>query len=418
MFQKKQKPFIIFTAFLFLFLCFSFVSALEIDYPGAGGGNLTEETTFPQYIGYLFNFSIAMAGIIALGVIIWAGIKILTSPDQPATVQDARTKITGALLGIIILLSSYLILTTINPSLKFLGLQDIKPTSGVYLTDDKGKDHYIADSTPDVGFNPTAVKFISSPEELIAVYDLNENKIDNTGVNSGGNFSGKSIYFLWNRSGVYFYPEANFLGKPLFLTSSANSLANYSFDKKTKSIRFINATGTYYGSAFFSESDFRGTCGFVTNEEEIANIETGFGNFYSHPIKGGLSSFRLFNVSNDDLGEVIFYDSPNCTGREHREAITKGTTSIYSDNLATVRYNDNTPLKDHILSFKINGNVGVLLAQKENLGGKCQFFTKPSGDNCWPSIESSSLQGELWPGTEYSIWGILVGSFGLFHVAE
>jgi hypothetical protein len=242
--------------------------------------------------------------------------------------------------------------------------------------------------------------------------------VDNTGINSAGNFSGRSIYFLWHRPGIYLYPEVNFLGKPLFLTASANSLSNYNFDKKTKSIKFINATGTSYGAAFFSESDWRGGCGFITNEEEITNIETSFGNYYSHPIKGGLSSLRLFSVADNDLGEVIFYDSPNCTGREHREVITKGTTSIYSDNLATVMYSDDTPLKDHILSFKINGNVGVLLAQKENVGGKCQFFTKPSGNNCYPSIESSSLRGTLWEGTEFATYGLFVGSFGMFHLAE
>lgn len=418
MFQKKQKSIFILSAFLLLFLCFSFVSAFEIDYPSAGGGEPGEGTTFPQYIKYLFNFSIAMAGILALGVIIWSGIKILTSPDQAETIKDARTKITGAFLGIIILLSSYLILTTINPRLKILDLQDIKPTSGVYLTDDQGKDHYVADSTSDVGFNPTAVKFISPPEELIAVYDSNENKVDNTGINSAGSFSGRSIYFLWHRPGIYLYPEVNFLGKPLFLAASANSLSNYNFDKKTKSIRFINATGTHYGAIFFTESDWRGGCGFIYADSlnpEIANLEVPSGDYKYTIGSKGLSSFRLLGLGTSDSGSVVVYDSPNCTGREYGQSVGGYITM---DNLADYEYSDGTALKDHIISLKMNGNIGVLLSTKERFEGKCQFFTKPSGNNCYPSIENSSLRGTLWEGTEFAVEGLFVGSFGMFHLAE
>lgn len=415
MFQKKQKLLLILTSFLLLFACFSFVFALETEYPDAGGDKITETTTFSQYVRYLFNFSIALAGIIAFGVMVFSGIKIITSPDQPETVKDARTKIIGAFLGIIILLSSYLILTTLNPQLSVLDLKEIKPTSGVYLTDDKGKDHYIADSSTDVGFNATAVKFISSSAELLAVYDASENKVDNTGVGSGGAFSGRSIYFLWNKPGIYLYPKLNFLGKPQYFNTSVSALSNYNFDKKTKSIKFIKGN-LPYGAIFFTESDFRGQCGFLSVGEEITDMSsTG----YTHPIgniDGGLSSFILLKyqppTSTVTTGNVVFYDGPNCTGHSKEEIASPVSFNPQYDLTNIFFDSTSIPEKDHIASFKINGSFGVLLTTKKSVEGKCQFFTKPSADNCYPSIQSSYLWEDWW------LLGPSVGTWVIVPLSE
>jgi hypothetical protein len=416
MIQKKQKLFLGLASFLLIFICFSFVSALEVEYPEAGGIKPSDTTTLPQYITYLFNFSIGIAGIIAFGVLVWSGIKILTSPDQPETVKDARTHIMGAFLGIIILLSSYLILTTINPQLKFVGLdKSPAPVTGVYLTDASGKDHYVADSSPDVGFIATAVKFISPPSELIAVYDSG-----GTGtLNPGAAFSGKSIYFLWNKPGIYLYPAINFQGQPLYFNSSVNNLSGVDFDKKTKSVKFVNSSSTSYGAIFFTESDWRGECGFVTNSENIADIDAASGSFYPYTIRGGgLSSFRLLGTSKDSSGNVIFYGAPNCQDPGYPQIMGAGGTGTYQPDLSKSKYSDGTLLKNHIISLKINGSIGVILSQKEKFEGRCQFFTKPAGDNCYPSLESTYLWGHLFEGTEYAMEGVLVGSFGLFPLAE
>lgn len=413
MIQKKQKLFLALTSLFLIFICFSFVFALEIDYPEAGGVKPGETTTLPQYITYLFNFSIGIAGIIAFGVLVWSGIKILTSPDQPETIKDARTHIIGAFLGIVILLSSYLILTTINPQLKFVGLdKNLVPVTGVYLTDASGKDHYIADSSPDVGFNATAVKFISPPSELIAVYDSSGKETPNPQTN----FSGKSIYFLWNKPGAYLYPQVNFIGQPKYFNSSVFSLSSYDFDKKTKSIKFIKKD-LPYGAIFFTQSDFRGQCGFFSIGDQITNMDS---NGYIHPIgniEGGLSSFILYQYQSNESaatpGNVVFYDAPNCTGHSRTEVASPVSYHPQWD-LANYFFSGTTiQEKDHILSFQINGNFGVLLTTEKDVGGRCQFFTKPPADNCYPSIENSYL----WETTSW-LYGPKVGSWVIIPLAN
>ena len=93
--------------------------ALEIDYPDIGvvPGPTTVATGLPEYIRYIFNFVIAFAGIILLYALIKGGSMYLTAAGSVTAMTAARSQISSAFLGIIILLGSYIILTTINPGL-------------------------------------------------------------------------------------------------------------------------------------------------------------------------------------------------------------------------------------------------------------------------------------------------------------
>jgi len=65
----------------------------------------------------LYTYIISIAGVIALTGLIIGGILYLTSAGDPEKLSKARKQILAAFFGIIILLSSYLILRTINPDL-------------------------------------------------------------------------------------------------------------------------------------------------------------------------------------------------------------------------------------------------------------------------------------------------------------
>ncbi|MDP2967000.1 MAG: pilin [bacterium] len=96
---------------------------LEIEYPSVPGVTTTPTTVgteLPIYVKYIFNFFIWIAGIIGLGVLIIAGVRYLISAGTPAVLADAKDQIFAALAGLLILFSSWLILTTINPQLKEL----------------------------------------------------------------------------------------------------------------------------------------------------------------------------------------------------------------------------------------------------------------------------------------------------------
>ena len=115
---------------------------LEIEYPKVrtpeGNKTITSGISLPEYIRYIYFIAIMVGGLIALGVIIYAGFKYFTSVGNPEIIKDSKEKILGAILGLGLLLISYLILTTINPSLKELRLQPLIPPHlllkpGVYL---------------------------------------------------------------------------------------------------------------------------------------------------------------------------------------------------------------------------------------------------------------------------------------------
>ena len=106
---------------LIVIFSFSICSArdLEIDYPEIGGYQPEEVSTpLPEYVKYIFNFSIWIIGFVAFGFILIGGFRYLTSSGNPTIQSDSKNQIFSALLGIIILISSYLILETINPELK------------------------------------------------------------------------------------------------------------------------------------------------------------------------------------------------------------------------------------------------------------------------------------------------------------
>lgn len=118
---KKNKLLILFLL-LFLFLGASFVLAqkpLEITYPEIPGATApaTTKTALPDYIRYVFQFSLFLGALIAFGSFIYGGVRYLTSAGSPSAQKDAKSQISAGILGLIILISAYLILNTINPQL-------------------------------------------------------------------------------------------------------------------------------------------------------------------------------------------------------------------------------------------------------------------------------------------------------------
>jgi hypothetical protein len=117
--------FCLFLSFL-LFNDFCFAERpLEVDYPEIGG--IRPETVgigIPDYIKYIFNFAIWIVGLVAFGALIYGGARYVTSAGSPAAMADAKGQIFAGILGLIIVLSSYLILTNINPQLKIVSISE------------------------------------------------------------------------------------------------------------------------------------------------------------------------------------------------------------------------------------------------------------------------------------------------------
>lgn len=76
--------------------------------PGAG---------LSSYLQWLFVFAISFAGIAAVSMIIIGGIQYITAYGNPSQIENAKNRIYQALLGLLLIVSAWLILYTINPDL-------------------------------------------------------------------------------------------------------------------------------------------------------------------------------------------------------------------------------------------------------------------------------------------------------------
>jgi hypothetical protein len=69
-----------------------------------------------QYIDYVFKFAVALASLLAVLMIIWGGFQWMVS-EVPFIKASGKEKILNAIIGLVMVLASYLILATIDPRL-------------------------------------------------------------------------------------------------------------------------------------------------------------------------------------------------------------------------------------------------------------------------------------------------------------
>lgn len=117
--MKKLYKKVIFV--LILFGVSSVVSnalALELEWPLSPiGTKLEDDSKFPQLVKYLYEWGISLGGLAAFISLVMAGFQYLTSAGDAGKMSEAKNQINSAVLGLVLLLSSFLILETINPQL-------------------------------------------------------------------------------------------------------------------------------------------------------------------------------------------------------------------------------------------------------------------------------------------------------------
>lgn len=136
---RKASIFIILILTVFLLTDFALANELEVPLPGIGGGEITETPILPDYVKYIFNFAIGLAGLIAFLMLVYGGFRYLISSGNPSATSEANSQIFAGLTGLVVILGSWLLLTTINPQLIVINpeLEEsglvIGETPGVYL---------------------------------------------------------------------------------------------------------------------------------------------------------------------------------------------------------------------------------------------------------------------------------------------
>ncbi len=100
--------------------------ALELQYPefGPEGQKIRIELGMDlnRLIAWFYYFIVGISGLAAFFMLIWGGVVWLTSAGNPSKIGEAKDRITSAFLGLLIVLSSWLILRVINPDLTMLNL--------------------------------------------------------------------------------------------------------------------------------------------------------------------------------------------------------------------------------------------------------------------------------------------------------
>lgn len=131
-----------------LLLLASKTLAAEVSLPTIPGApKITENTLLPEFIVYIYYFAVVVSGFVAFAILLYGGIKYLTSGDSPAKKAEARGLLGGGLIGLLILLLAYLILNAINPQLTIfqtnIATPDLTiPAANYYGTIDLTKSTY------------------------------------------------------------------------------------------------------------------------------------------------------------------------------------------------------------------------------------------------------------------------------------
>ena len=94
---------------------------LNLCYPSFQNFSLTLDMPLNQIVAWFYYFIIGVAGLAAFVMLVTGGVKYLTSAGNPSAIGDAKDRIKSALLGLLIILMSWLILQVINPDLIILG---------------------------------------------------------------------------------------------------------------------------------------------------------------------------------------------------------------------------------------------------------------------------------------------------------
>ena len=117
----------IFVVYFLLLPIFSEAIDLNLNYPEFGGFDLYEDQNLNQMVAWFYYFIVTIAGVSAFFTLILGGFEWLTSTGDPSKISNAKDKLSSALLGLVIILASYLILQVVNPELTTLNLPSLTP---------------------------------------------------------------------------------------------------------------------------------------------------------------------------------------------------------------------------------------------------------------------------------------------------
>jgi len=130
--KNINKKIIILVVIVFIFSISFYHQIYGADYdhklesPLPGPGKPLETTSNPaEYIKYLFIFGLSIVGATAVSAFVIGAFIYLASGGNESAVRKGKEWMWGAILGILLLLGSYLILSTIYPGFLRIGIRSL-----------------------------------------------------------------------------------------------------------------------------------------------------------------------------------------------------------------------------------------------------------------------------------------------------
>lgn len=386
MLNSKKRLFLFSLLLIVLFLPLAdFSSAapvrgFEIKYPSLPGTDFPNNPILPEYIKYIFSFSIWIAGLIAFGALVYGGVRYLTSVGSPSAQKEGRDQISAGILGLALLLGSILLLNTINPKIVAVS-NPIKTVDwgGIVIFDGGGctgasakLSISSADTQSDFGIIPWSFKFTNEvPRDALMVfgfprvnYEPQEDVVGiyiSLGGESCHNFSAqaRSVLLFWKVPGVILTDSDARPAQELLVNKTLSSLTDFS--NKTDAIKFNNLEGLKFGAILHDYENQKGECSVFV--KDAANLD-------DYIIKKNrASSITTFLQSTEPLvpGQAVrFYENEDDSG---------SSLTMFPDTDARC-----TPLpeswNDRISSLTVDRGLIVAMFEHIDCSGICQVFTQ------------------------------------------
>jgi len=125
---KNRNFYLLLSLFVFCLAAGPVWAAYTVDFPlpNMNSSTVSDPAT---YIRSFFIFGLILAGFLAVGAIVFGGITYLLAGTTITSVERAKKIIGGAITGLLLLLCSYLLLYTIDPTLTDLSPFKLKPAN-------------------------------------------------------------------------------------------------------------------------------------------------------------------------------------------------------------------------------------------------------------------------------------------------
>jgi len=395
---------------------------LEVKYPSLPGVDVPINTNseLPHYIKYIFILLTIISVIIIVIVLIYNGLLYAASTGSPTIMKNAKDGILYAVLGLIILITSVIVLVTVNPQLSVMKIKKVVPEKGVYLEwQDSGgnsSEDYIGVSIPDLEnkfaniSKVTGLKILNPQELAVTLYDHKNYNYDDNGKiipsASSTTFKDrtddsfrvlpafwrthtKSIRLKSIGPGVYLYGAT--LDKERYMTKSEPSLFELNNNVKQIKLEQLPNGATDFSAILHEGTNYVGQCEFIRSI--VTGVHSGNigenGKVYTlDEISSGygkiddVSSAHVFEI--DDNKDNWNGSVTLCPNIDYKDDTDSGINCVTIDKNSFGGHPffrflslKDINLENKVRSIKVDGKFVVALLEKDPSSGKtgeCEVF--------------------------------------------